>query len=283
MISNDRQNEVSATGDTHDDFHTLGAPKNNKIESSGMRLAVIQRLSLSDAIFDLDQTLVRSREFHIGLFKIACAQFGVNNQDFDDHLVPVYNQNRGASYSVIIENVFNAAERLVPHAPNWTPRERRDALFDVSQKVLEDQNHDLRKLIKIIPGAPEIFEHVKDLGLSIRICTGSPREIAQTLLEIAGYKVEPHQLVCHGDLDVDKHDGAYWDTVLQSVDRECCIGFDDTPQGAQWLLEVAKIKLVCIVSSGLDFAQRLEELRQSYPERLILANKWLDFLSFNAD
>ncbi len=253
-------------------------PSKSVTEGETYQLAIIQRLSFTDAIFDLDQTLVRTREFHIGLFRIACDRFGIDNEQFEAQLVPVYNNNRGAAYSLIIENVFDAAERIHPEGKKWAPHERRQALYEASEEVLLDPRHPLRDFVTVIPGAPEIYRHVHQLGLSTRICTGSPRRIASTLLEIAGYHVEPHHLVCHGDLDFDKHDGAYWDQVLQSVDRQRCIGFDDTPQGAEWLLEVAGLRLVCVVPSSPDFAGRMNSIKERHPDRLILANEWASFL-----
>lgn len=250
---------------------STGLSPSPSLEQARDEFATRLASSVDLAIFDLDQTLVRSSGVHLQLLLRTVAACG---GDADSPLLPQrYDTLRGQSYTVILREMRAQAFRDSQEVGEAVFNDRFDRIVNGFRAADYPGVQ-----IEVIPGADRLLEHLDRLRIERLHCTGSPRTVARMLLRESGLSrlVSDERLVCCGDTTLNKEDQAYWDTVLGERDRSRVIGFEDHPHGTAWLHRLARVAITYVRPSVA--LEQFEALRSRDGARIVTVKEWGDLL-----
>jgi beta-phosphoglucomutase-like phosphatase (HAD superfamily) len=191
-----------------------------------------------------------------------------------------YEELRGQSYDKIIEEIYIAAggKNL-----GMSVQDYEQLVYETAGEVQHGKRTLSKQAIQV-EGAQEMLDIIRDSGVPYKITTGSPRAITLMLLSQSGLlkNFTEDQLVCCGDLSeggsrLNKNDSRYWEIVLDGVEPQDAIGFEDHPHGSSWMLGIANLGKV-IVKPSVQ-ADAFGELISTYGDKLELLPAWHKILN----
>lgn len=187
-------------------------------------------------VADLDQTLASTKHVHraiIGAY-LEKLEPGIPGFEIDRE----YSALRGKSYHEILSGMLGV---LHLHRSEKLSLEDFSAGFFSFARDFSSPHPSLRA--HEVPGARKLLEEASRIGVSVIVCTGSPRALAERFIRDSDLEdlVSCDKLFCWGDTAFSKKDGEFWNHALGSTNRERIIALDDHPHSAELVLAVGGI------------------------------------------
>lgn len=240
----------------------------------GLLSQVAAKLQPRLACLDLDMSLVDSSGLYISLEIQTCRHFG-----FDDAKAVIDTHRRLQPYSghEIMQGLFALVTGGQEESAQPICFEDFDRHFMDLVRKLEHGRTELEVKPALIGGALELVSALEHLQVEYRVTTGSKPGMASILLEHSGlaHKFPRERRICSGDLPTQKSDQLYWQVVRGDIPAGNCIGFEDNPTCAEWMLEAGFGAV--FVRPGQDYPN-LSEMQRRFNGRLHIVTEWMELL-----